>query len=702
MLFNTMKRMQGTSLTETLIILPVFLMLTLGAIQYSLIYEAKSALNYATFMSARAGAVDHARKNAITYGLAKSIAPLYSPDKNAGSLIAAIGKARLDVAAFSQIKILNPTREAFKDFGVKNKKKNLKEIPNEMLHLASTKPGKLSKLNIQDANLLKVQVVYGYKLKVPFVNKVITTVSSWFTRDAIKLGYLSQNRLPILATATVRMQSRAWENSWVTKTADVNKAVGDSEKPAQPLILAKIKRPWTSGPTGQGDPSARPPIGNIGNNPGNNTGNNPGNNTGSNPGNNTGSNPGSNTGSNPGNNAGNNPADDTVKCETKWSDDRYKKSGSWLNPFNWKDNIKAAASIIWDFFKGLATGLGDQLKGIWELFKDPLVLGKVAKAFITDPKGTLNALLESVGADVKKVAQCGPRDIGRVIGNYIGPGGSSKILTALAKITKSKKLLAYAKRKKCGKKASFTANTPIWTPDGNISIEKLLKGRLVKSRDENTLENSDQRITALLGRIAEGYHRIQTEAGVIEATAEHPFWVQGKGWVKAKDLEWKYPIATVNGDVVIYQNEYIKKSTRVYNFTVDSTHNYFAGSMGAWVHNAKKGGKGANCEAPILASKIPIIKPGTKEWNAAVSSLSGLGKGKMNFRTGSATDAKRLLQEARGKMDRQKNYTNNTYKKGYEVHNKKNKRELEVGNDLQHLKWKDGKSGGHIYYDNPN
>ena len=53
-------------------------------------------------------------------------------------------------------------------------------------------------------------------------------------------------------------------------------------------------------------------------------------------------------------------------------------------------------------------------------------------------------------------------------------------------------------------------------------------------------------------------------------------------------------------------------------------------------------------------------------------------------------------------MDRRKQYTETRYKKGYEVHNSKNRRELEVGNDLQHIKWKDGRAGGHIYYDIPN
>jgi hypothetical protein len=36
------------------------------------------------------------------------------------------------------------------------------------------------------------------------------------------------------------------------------------------------------------------------------------------------------------------------------------------------------------------------------------------------------------------------------------------------------------------------------------------------------------------------------------------------------------------------------------------------------------------------------------------------------------------------------------------VHNQQNARELDAGNDKQHIKWKDGKSGGHIYYDKAN
>ncbi|MBL8484872.1 MAG: RHS domain-containing protein, partial [Rhodocyclaceae bacterium] len=102
------------------------------------------------------------------------------------------------------------------------------------------------------------------------------------------------------------------------------------------------------------------------------------------------------------------------------------------------------------------------------------------------------------------------------------------------------------------------------------------------------------------------------------------------------------------------------------------------------------------------ASELPLLQRGAKDWDEAVDALSRMSSGKANFRTETASDAKDLLREARGNMDRRKQYTTDRYKKGYETHNEQNARELGVGNDLQHLKWKDGKAGGHIYYDNPN
>lgn len=101
------------------------------------------------------------------------------------------------------------------------------------------------------------------------------------------------------------------------------------------------------------------------------------------------------------------------------------------------------------------------------------------------------------------------------------------------------------------------------------------------------------------------------------------------------------------------------------------------------------------------ASDLPIVRPGTKAWNDAVAALRKGGRG--DVRVESLDDAKALLTEARGNMNRYRNYTKKQYKKGYEIHNHKNQRELDVGNDLRHIKFSDwdgspGAGQGHIFF----
>jgi RHS repeat-associated protein len=107
------------------------------------------------------------------------------------------------------------------------------------------------------------------------------------------------------------------------------------------------------------------------------------------------------------------------------------------------------------------------------------------------------------------------------------------------------------------------------------------------------------------------------------------------------------------------------------------------------------------------ASELPIVRQGTRAWDEAVAAMRRGGRG--DIRVATVQDAKALLREARGNMDRRKNYTQAFYRKGYEVHNAQNPlsraREMAVGNDLRHIKWTEGTSKadwseGHIFFGN--
>lgn len=78
----------------------------------------------------------------------------------------------------------------------------------------------------------------------------------------------------------------------------------------------------------------------------------------------------------------------------------------------------------------------------------------------------------------------------------------------------------------------------------------------------------------------------------ITATSEHPFWIEGKGWVPAQDLESGDPLKCINGvpgmSVLRVVDRREKTDTSVYNFEVEGVHNYFVGHDGVLVHNMSR------------------------------------------------------------------------------------------------------------------
>jgi hypothetical protein len=167
-------------MAEYIIILPALLMLVLGAIQFALLYEIKSTLNYAVFVGARQGALKNASTTSIKDGIAAGMTPLFTFDPDVGGLLK--GRAIAMIEVFNpltmNVAVLSPTAKAADDFGIDDpddtsspKKKRI--IPNDNLTYRPTSNGGSSGINIQDANLLKVRVTYCAKLIVPLVNVAI-------------------------------------------------------------------------------------------------------------------------------------------------------------------------------------------------------------------------------------------------------------------------------------------------------------------------------------------------------------------------------------------------------------------------------------------------------------------------------------------------------------------------------------------------
>ena len=164
----------GASAVEFAIAAPALLLAILGTFQTALLYQARAQLEVATQEAVRAGTLHGASLGAIRDGLARGLTPLYTHGRD----MTALGKgyaAAWAVARQADIRILNPTQEAFADFAEQTRDPQgqwIKAIPVDHLGYRPTSLGSGSGLNIQDATLLKIQVTYVQPLIMPFIDQI--------------------------------------------------------------------------------------------------------------------------------------------------------------------------------------------------------------------------------------------------------------------------------------------------------------------------------------------------------------------------------------------------------------------------------------------------------------------------------------------------------------------------------------------------
>ena len=227
------RRQRGATMVEFAAASPFALLLVLGVIQLGLMYSAKEVVNEAAFLAAREGAVQNARVDAMNGAMVKALIPFYQDLRkgDAARLASAYLSANTDtlciplVQCFLRVEKLNPTPAAFDDFGVtSNAMRGRTYIPNDNWEYRTHAQGPTSGMSLQDANALKIKVTYGYELKVPLMKTVFNSVmcgvvnqvrafSDWNSTGLDTNGdcfnYYSKGRVPIVAYATVQMQTPA-------------------------------------------------------------------------------------------------------------------------------------------------------------------------------------------------------------------------------------------------------------------------------------------------------------------------------------------------------------------------------------------------------------------------------------------------------------------------------------------------------------
>jgi hypothetical protein len=170
--------------------------------------------------------------------------------------------------------------------------------------------------------------------------------------------------------------------------------------------------------------------------------------------------------------------------------------------------------------------------------------------------------------------------------------------------------------------ACFAAGTPILTDGGWKPIEDVRPGDRVLSAPEDDpdappvyrfVEETFQRYSPVM--------ELRVGGRTILTTAEHPFWVDGKGWVDAQQLRAGDLLRTHDGRLLpIEEAGRPREAAPVYNMRVAEYHTYFIGcdewGFGVWAHNA--GGYG-----PVRAGQAGEAAAGITKTTGSFGSLTG-------------------------------------------------------------------------------
>ncbi len=234
---------------------------------------------------------------------------------------------------------------------------------------------------------------------------------------------------------------------------------------------------------------------------------------------------------------------------------------------------------------------------------------------------------------------CGPLDWGFA---------SIDLFPGWGKLGKLRKLIP------CG---CLEAGTLVATPDGLVPIESIKVGDLVLAKNQQTSEIAAKPVTDLVRPDPKPLYRLDlTDAGgeaeAFHATDDHPWKVEGKGWVDTLNLKPGDRIDTGSGaDMVVSALTITGRVETTYNLTIANWHTFLVGEDGAVVHNidCKKripglSGKEAAKDAPSwVRGQAPRIGESGRDF---ARRLMDAKYGPGNYKTGPGSEFQSIQKYA--------------------------------------------------------
>lgn len=192
--------------------------------------------------------------------------------------------------------------------------------------------------------------------------------------------------------------------------------------------------------------------------------------------------------------------------------------------------------------------------------------------------------------------------------------------------------------------------------DGSKAIEEIQVGDRVYAKDVQTGEQAVKEVKTIYRYEVDTLVHLTIDGEEIVTTEIHPFYVDGKGWVEAADLEERDKVLDSENRTIQVEKieiERLDKQVTVYNFEVEDYHTYYVGEAGILVHNscapkqtgdqkalldlAKESAKQAKQGNPISYDEAKIIDEWAVEYNVPQHHQAYYGSGE-HFKGGNYAD----------------------------------------------------------------